>query len=108
MGNNYYYGYTQAGVTQFQPTAEIIAGTNDVISTTVGANDPKFVNFPLDNPSLNQTYNPAWDFHLQAGSPALTKGNTTFTRQYATGIVLNGTTYTSPAPAAYVGAYGTK
>lgn len=108
VSNNYYYGYTATGVTQFQPTTEIVAGTNDVISKTAGDNDPKFVNFALDNPSLNYTYNPAWDFHLQAGSPALTKGITTFTRQYAAGIVLGGQTYTSPAPTAYVGAYGTK
>lgn len=107
MGNNYYYGYTQQGVDQFQPTTEIIAGTNDIISKKAGDNDPKFVNFPLDNPSLNQTFNPAWNFKLQAGSPALGKGNTTFTRLYADGITVGGILYQSPAPATYVGAYGT-
>ncbi|MEZ0539124.1 right-handed parallel beta-helix repeat-containing protein [Fibrella arboris] len=107
MGNNYYYGYTQQGVDQFQPTAEIIAGTNDVIGKKAGDNDPKFVNFPLDNPSLNQTFNTAWNFKLQAGSPALGKGSTTFTRLYADGITVGGVVYQSPAPASYVGAYGT-
>ncbi|MBO0952465.1 right-handed parallel beta-helix repeat-containing protein [Fibrella forsythiae] len=107
MGNNYYYGYTQQGVDQFQPSAEIIAGTSDVIAKTAGANDPKFVNFPLDNPSLNQTFNTAWNFKLQAGSPALGKGNITFTRLYADGITVGGVLYQSPAPATYVGAYGT-
>ena len=107
FANNYYYGYTQQGVDQFQPTREIIAGTNDIVSVKAGDNDPKFVNFPLDNPSLNQTYNPAWNFRLQATSPALGKGNTTFTRLFASGITLGGVLYTSPAPAMYVGAYGT-
>lgn len=108
VANNYYYGYTKAGVDQFQPNTEIIAGTNDIMSATVGANDPKFVNFPLDNPSLSHTYNPAWDFHLAAGSPALTKGTTTFTPLYASGLMVGGKMYNSPAPAAYVGAYSTK
>ena len=106
-GNNYYYGYTQQGVDQFQPTTEIIAGTNDVIGKKAGDNDPKFVNFPLDNASLNQTFNTAWNFKLQATSPALGKGNTTFTRLYADGITLGGVLYKSPAPATYAGAYGT-
>ena len=98
VGNNYYYGYTQQGVTQFQPSTEILAGTNDVIGTKAGDNDPKFVNFPLDNASLNQTFNTAWNFKLQAGSPALGKGNTTFTRLYAAGITLGGVLYKSPDP----------
>lgn len=106
MGNNYYYGYTQQGVDQFQPTAEVVAGANDVIGKKAGDNDPKFVNFPLENPSLNQTFNTSWNFKLQAGSPALGKGNTTFTRLYADGITVGGTLYKSPAPATYVGAYG--
>ncbi|KAF5279848.1 hypothetical protein FQR65_LT15210 [Abscondita terminalis] len=42
-------------------------------------------------------------------SPALTKGTTTFKRHYKDGIVLeNGTRYSSPEPALYVGAYGVK
>ncbi|CCG98347.1 hypothetical protein FAES_0334 [Fibrella aestuarina BUZ 2] len=108
VSNNYYYGFTQQGVDQFQPSTEIVAGTNDILGKKANDNDPKFVNFALDNPSLNQTYNPAWDFSLQAGSPALGKGITTFTRNHAAGITLNGTLYQSPAPASYVGAKGTK
>lgn len=30
VSNNLYYGYTQDGVTGFQPTTEILTGTNDV------------------------------------------------------------------------------
>jgi len=106
--NNWYYGYDQTTVNQFQPTSEIIASTNDVISKTAGANDPMLVNYPLSTSTSNADYNTVWDFHLQSGSPALTKGKTNFTRNYAAGIIVNGVNYTSPAPSAFVGAYGAK
>ncbi|PJJ83069.1 hypothetical protein [Mucilaginibacter auburnensis] len=106
--NNWYYGYDQATVNQFQPNSEVIGGTNDVISTTVGANDPKFVNYPLNNPMTSPDFNTSWDFHLQGNSTALNKGITSFTRNHAAGLVVNGVTYASPAPSAFVGAYGTK
>jgi hypothetical protein len=95
-------------VKQFQPSDEILKGANDLISAKVGDNDPKFVNYPLNTDNKNATFNTAWDFHLQAGSPALGKGKTNFTRLYAEGIVVNGVTYKSPAPADYIGAFGTK
>ena len=118
VSNNLYYGYTQEGVTGFQPSPapispstllpEILTGTNDVISKTVGDNDPKFVNYPLTTASNNAIFNTAWDFRLQAGSPAIGKGITTFTRLYADGISFaNGTLYKSPAPSTTIGAFGT-
>ena len=91
-----------------QPSLEILNGINDLISSKVGDNDPKFVNYPLTTDSKNAAFNAAWDFHLQAGSPALGKGKTGFTRLYAEGLVINGVTYKSPAPADYIGAFGTK
>ncbi|MBD1363786.1 right-handed parallel beta-helix repeat-containing protein [Mucilaginibacter sp. ZT4R22] len=108
--NNWYYGYDQTTVTQFQPGAnDIVAGVNDVRGTAAGANDPKFVNYPLNTPVINADFNTAWDFHLQGNSPALAKGITTFTRHHKAGITTaNGITYVSPEPAAYVGAYGIK
>lgn len=106
FGNNLYYGYNQATTNQFQPTSEIIAGTNDVIGKNAGDNDPKFVSYPVNTDVNNAVFNTAWDFHLLAGSPALGKGKTDFTRHHAAGLVLNGITYTSPAPANYIGAYG--
>jgi len=106
--NNWYYGYDQTTVNQFQPNSEIVAGTNDQISNVAGANDPKFVNYPLSNPMTSPDFNTAWDFHLQGNSPALTKGITTFTRNHAGGLVVNGVTYVSPAPSAFVGAFGVK
>jgi len=108
FGNTLYYGYTQTGVDQFQPSNEIIAGANDVIGTKAGDNDPKFVNYPVSTDNINATFNTGWDFHVQSGSPALGKGKTSFTRNFSAGLVVNGVTYTSPAPADYIGAYGTK
>ncbi|MDR6803696.1 hypothetical protein J2Y45_000966 [Dyadobacter sp. BE34] len=108
ISNTLYYGATEEGVKQFQPSVEILKGANDLVSAKVGDNDPKFVNYPLTTDSKNAAFNTAWDFHLQAGSPALGKGKTTFTRLYAEGIVINGVTYKSPAPADYIGAFGTK
>lgn len=108
VSNNLYYGATQDGVTGFQPSTEILTGTNDIISKTVGDNDPKFVNYPLTTDSKNATFNTAWDFRLQAGSPAIGKGTTSFTRLYADGISFaNGTLYKSPAPSTTIGAFGT-
>lgn len=104
--NALYYGYAQATVNQFQPTAEIVAGTNDVISNVAGANDPKFVNYPLNNDTSSPDFNEAWDFHLQAGSAALGKGTTDFVRNFPDGITINNIVYKSPAPASYIGAFG--
>jgi hypothetical protein len=106
--NTFYYGYTQQAVDQFQPGDEIIAGVDDIIGTHAGDNDPEFVNYPLSTDLYNADFNTSWDFHLQSTSPALNKGKTDFTRHFADGIVVNGVTYTSPAPAAYIGAYGTE
>ena len=73
VSNNLYYGYTQDGVTGFQPSSEILTGTSDIISKTVADNDPKFVNYPLSTDPKNAVFNTAWDFKLQAGSPAIGK-----------------------------------
>ncbi|MFD2066496.1 right-handed parallel beta-helix repeat-containing protein [Pontibacter silvestris] len=108
ISNTFYYGYTQEGVDQFQSSTEIVAGANDVTTTTAGGNDPKFVSYPLSTAGNNATFSTSWDFHLSADSPALNKGTTDFTRHFANGLVIHGVTYTSPAPATYIGAMGTK
>lgn len=105
--NSLYYGYSQATVNQFQPAADILAGVNDIISKTAGANDPKFVNYPLATATDNPNFSDSWDFHLQAGSPALNKGTKDFTRNFPSGLTVNGTLYESPAPSSYIGAFGT-
>jgi hypothetical protein len=109
--NNWYYGFDQTTVNQFQVGSnDIVAGgANDVRGTKAGDNDPKFVNYPLSNSEVSPDFDTAWDFHLQGNSPALTKGTTNFTRNHKAGITTaNGITYTSPEPSTFVGAYGTK
>ena len=108
VSNNYYYGYTQTAVDQFQNSKEILSGTNEIKGTKADENDPLFVNYPKSTDYLTTDLLATWDFHLSANSPALGKGLTTFTRNFKDGIVINGVTYKSPDPATYVGAYGTK
>jgi len=108
ISNNLYYGYDQTTVNQFQPSKDIIGGVNEVRGTKAGDNDPKFVNYPESTPVQNAVYDVNWDFHLQSGSSALNHGITNFTRHHAAGITVNGINYVSPAPANYIGAFGTK
>ncbi len=123
---NFYFASTDAGVAQMQADeAEgILVGDNDKRSASAGDNDPLFANFTQQsNININvgsngdgapMTWNNSWDFHLQAGSPALTGGKTDFTRNFGTaGITMTGlagivenNTFTSPAPAEYFGAFG--
>ena len=124
---NYYFASTAEGVEQMQADESegILNGANDIMSATAGDKDPLFVNFTRQsdiniNVGANeagapQEWNDAWDFHLAAGSPALTGGNTSFTRHYANGLTFEGlegiysqTTFVSPAPSAFFGAFGSK
>ncbi len=90
---------------------DVVRGANDIFSASAGdaTKDPKFVNFPLNTVDVTSfTFDVAWDFRLQTGSPALTGAKTNFTPFFsATGLTLNGKEYKSPAPAAYFGAKGT-
>jgi len=106
--NSLYYGENQTIVNQFQPTSEIVAGKNDVISTVVKANDPLFVNYPLATATDNFSFNEGWDFHLQTGSAALNKGTKAFVRNFPKGITINDEVYESPEPSSYIGAFGLK
>ena len=88
---------------------DVVHGENDIYGESPGDKDPMFVSFPFDdNPVMSRTYDVTWNFHLQAGSPALdaSKVRTGFTPQHSTGITMDGKTYNSPAPAAYFGAKG--
>jgi hypothetical protein len=107
ISNNFYYGYDQATVNQFQPSTDIIGGTNEVRGTTAGQNDPGFVNYPLNNPVSSPDFDTAWNFHLKSNSIAVGKGTTNFVRHFSNPITFsNGLAYASPAPATFVGAYG--
>ena len=107
---NYFYGYTQECVDNFQLGADdiVIQGDHDVAGTLAGENDPKLVNYPLNTSLTNSTFNASWDFHLKSDSPALSGATTNFERHFGTtGITIDGVTYTSPAPAVYYGAFST-
>jgi hypothetical protein len=107
--HNFFYGFNQTCVDQFQPNSEILGGTSDVRGTKAGDNNPLFENFPLNTDMNSYTFNSSWDFHLKAGSPALSGAKTDLVPHFRTnGLTINGKTYTSPAPAAHFGAMGQK
>ena len=96
---------------------EGVVDVHSVITKTAeecAANDPKFVNFPINDVALTDyVYDEAWDFHVQAGSPVLSgayDGNDAALAPYfgTEGLSVNGQTYTSPKVEAHFGAYGTK
>lgn len=88
---------------------------HSLISASAGdaTKDPKFVNFGFNSVDLNSyTYDNSWNFHVQAGSPALTGSYSAFTGSYAsywstTGLTVNGTEYKTPVPVARFGVFGT-
>lgn len=91
--------------------ADIVIGPNDKVGSGPGALDPQFVNFPFDSnsPLSWNNFSNSWDFHLKAGSPALTGAKTDFTPYFAnSGITIAGVTYRSPAPKGHFGAFGAK
>ncbi len=108
--NNWYYGYDQLTVDQFQVGKnDIVEGINDVRGKFAGENNPKFVNYPLETSVNNYVFDAAWDFHLQGNSPALKGGTLAFKPHFIDGLVLsNGLSYSSPKPATYVGAWSAK
>ncbi|RKO71054.1 right-handed parallel beta-helix repeat-containing protein [Sphingobacterium puteale] len=110
LSNNWYYGYDQLTVDQFQVGKnDIVGGTNDVRGKAAGENNPKFTAYPLETSVNNYVFDAAWDFHLQGNSPALKAGTSAFKPHFSDGLVLsNGLSYSSPKPATYVGAFGTK
>lgn len=106
--NTHYYGNTQLIVNSFQPSNEIMVGTNDIISTVVGFNDPQFVNYPVTDAGDKAQFDNAWDFHLKDGAPGLGKGKTDIAGHHKDGLIVNGITYNTPLPADYIGAKGKK
>lgn len=119
---NYYFASTETGVTQMQADSASgrLVGANDSRSTSAGDKNPNFYNFTQQaNVDINvgttksgnspATFNSSWDFHLKAGSPALSGGTIGFTRHFGnTGLTIDGIEYKSPAPATYFGAFGAK
>jgi hypothetical protein len=100
---------TASGYDGFKPgVADAVYGAHDISGTGPGDKDPLFVNFPFaTNGLLDFAFNTAWDFHLKAGSPALTGAKTDVAPYFInTGVTVNGTTYKSPAASAFFGAFG--
>ena len=88
-----------------------VVDANSFVATEDNLGDPMFVNYDVNGVALtNYTYDEAWDFHLQAGSPALNSNcdlsASEFAPIFAGGLSVNGQTYTSPAPQAQYGAFG--
>lgn len=79
-GNNYFY-VTVDSLRQFlYPAGDIgrIQSTDIIDSVHLGANNPMFVDYTTPPVPGNRTIPSAFDFHLQSGSPAIGKGNTTY------------------------------
>lgn len=84
---------------------------NSIISTENNKIDPDFVNFDINGVKLTEyNYNTAWDFHLNAGSPALTGATTSalFTPYFVNGLEIAGSKISSSNIAPYFGAFSTK
>jgi hypothetical protein len=100
---------TASGYDGFKPgVVNAVYGANDISGTGPGDKDPMFVNFPFaTNALLDFTFNTGWDFHLKAGSPALTGAKTDVVPYFiSTGVTVNGTEYKSPAASGFFGAFG--
>ncbi len=99
-------GYT-FGHKSYNPAID----THSPVSTADRLLDPMFVAYDLNAVPLTE-FLPStdWDFHLRPGSPALSGAApaTLFTPWFASGLQVNGTTYTSPALMPVFGAFGTR
>lgn len=116
QGFNGFYATEQIMVDQFYvPGNAVNKGDKETTSDVVGAkgeNDPKFVNYTVSSFVSASNTDPAVqdfmgtkDFRLATGSSFLAKGKTGFTPKN-TSLTLGGKTYTVPAPANYIGAFG--
>ncbi len=117
---NFLYASTEAALAELKTNEKngVLIGANDKVSTAAGNNNPMFKNYTQqanvdimcgisNSGNIPQKFNIAWDFRLNAGSPALTGGNISIVPHYRTkGLVIDNIEYKSPAPAAYFGAYG--
>lgn len=84
--------------------------THSPVSTADALIDPAFNGFDIKAVALTAfTYDPAWDFSLKAGSPALDGAmKTGLNPCFADGLTVNGHMYQSPELKPYFGACGRK
>lgn len=78
-------------------------------TAVVGKNNPLFVNFPLPYVASKKvgdvSFQGMWNFHLQASSPALGKGTTSFTPLSVVPVSANFGSTEITAPSTDIGAY---
>lgn len=90
-----------------------VVDAHSIIATENNLCDPLFVNYDINGISLtNYIYDDDWDFHVQSGSPVLSgayNGSDSALAPYfeASGLSVNGETYTSPGVENRFGAFGT-
>ncbi len=118
-------GYNYSYTLQDEDDGEVISismydtevDVHSVVASESDSKDPKFASFDINSVRLldyqlfDTDGTQKYDFHLQAGSPALSGAYSGTDMQPAfvsTGLTVNGKTYKSPAPEARYGAYGQK
>ena len=121
IGYNWYYAHTEELAEQ-QEDGYHCPRNNDVIPDVngvkggAGEHNPLFVNYPLNTPTTTGLISSSWNFHLQAGSGALTAGAEPGVISPKVNWLTNGLTvkingqdrtFKSPAPSKYCGAFGT-
>jgi hypothetical protein len=113
VGFNFYYGANDVVTAQFYPTSISTVAKGDLeTANDVSTGTPNFVTLtvtPFDqvaaaNPA-NMDFPAAFNLKLAAGSPALAKGKTGWATKFTSHSV-DGKTYNVPAPANYIGAFG--
>jgi hypothetical protein len=116
IGYSHYYGTDTVMSNQFYPKDGImVAGDKETasdIAGTPGQFDPMFTSYTVSNYTsaypvdpLSLGYMPEGsDFSLQSGAPGISAGKTSFTIMPS--ISANGTSYSAPSPASFIGAFG--
>lgn len=101
--------YAYEGYNYIHKSYSPAVDTHSVIATPDNLVNPDFINFDINAVGLiDYEYNPAWDFHLSAHSPALAATSASVTPCFANGLEINGILYRSPALEAHFGAFGAK
>ncbi|HXC05232.1 MAG TPA: hypothetical protein VNZ86_10805 [Bacteroidia bacterium] len=130
-GNNYAYGDSASVMDQIYPVGYVThpncfvvptpSSTNYVLtnaasgsaaydaSALAGKNNPLFVNFPLPEPGITHLYDinyiGNYNFRLQAGSPALGKGTTSFSPLNACQVTVPNLKPSQTPPGVDIGCY---
>lgn len=89
----------------YNPSVDV----HSVIAAEDNLVNPRFVNFDINAVGLTEyVYNPEWDFHLSADSPALRPSSASLHPCFADGIEIDGKSYQSPSLEVHYGAFGVK